>query len=164
MTPNWIKVAQSFLGLKEVKGDADNAAILEFYKLCGHPEVKHDETPWCAAFVGGVLSHCGIEGSRSLAARSYEHWEEDAGGPHLGAVVVLSRPGGEAWQGHVGFLVGANDGQVILLGGNQGDMVSYAAFARDRVVAMRWPPGLILPDPEELQASVKGAAENPGDR
>lgn len=41
--------------------------------------------------------------------------------------------------GHVGFLVGANGDDLLLLGGNQGDCVSVARFARDDVVGMRWP-------------------------
>jgi hypothetical protein len=42
-------------------------------------------------------------------------------------------------DGHVGFLIGEDGDHVFLLGGNQGDAVTVAAFAKARIVGVRWP-------------------------
>ncbi len=64
-----------------------------------------------------------------------------------GCVVVFERAGG----GHVGLVVGETaGGRLLVLGGNQGDAVSVAAFQRERVVAYRWPPGRDLPASMQL--------------
>ncbi len=52
--------------------------------------------------------------------------------PTLGCITVLSR--GEPWQGHVGFFVSETHSHVTLLGGNQGNAVSKAAYTKSRVV------------------------------
>jgi hypothetical protein len=71
MSAPWFSVATQFKGLTEVHGSVDEPKILEMYRLAGHPEVQHDETPWCAAFVGACLRLSGYRGSDSLLARSY---------------------------------------------------------------------------------------------
>ena len=48
----------------------------------------------------------------------------------------MSRTGG----GHVGFVVGEDDkGNILLLGGNQGNRVSIASFPKTRITAYVWP-------------------------
>src|SRR5581483_849958 len=103
------------------------------------------EVAWCAAFVGACLERAGVAGTRSLMARSYLAWGEPLPEPRTGAVAVLSR-GSDASLGHVGFLVGLTPSQAILLGGNQGDAVSVAAFPRSRLVGLRWPATAVIPD------------------
>ena len=76
--------------------------------------------------------------TRSLAARSYLGWGVEASAPSFGAVVVLSR-GADPALGHVGFLVGLTDAQVIVLGGNQSNAVTVEAFDRSRVLGWRLP-------------------------
>jgi lysozyme family protein len=73
--------------------------------------------------------------------------------PRLGAVVVLSRerdPG----AGHVGFWTGETADKHILLGGNQSDAVTVAAFAKDGQLGFRWPLGL---DGTEAATDDRGA-------
>jgi hypothetical protein len=41
-------------------------------------------------------------------------------------------------------------GNLLILGGNQGDAVNVRAFPRARVLAYRWPPGRDLPRFVEL--------------
>lgn len=56
--------------------------------------------------------------------------------PAYGCIAVFNRAGG----GHVGFVVGRDRaGNLMILGGNQGNKVSIARFAKDRVVAYIWP-------------------------
>ncbi|CAB5220252.1 TIGR02594, TIGR02594 family protein [uncultured Caudovirales phage] len=157
---SWMAVAKSYLGTREGPGAANNPVVVELFKLAGHPEVKDDETAWCAAFVGGVLAKAGLSGSRLLNARSYETWGQalPQNVPVYGCVGVKKRAGGQAWQGHVGFVVGASASQIILLGGNQGDSVSVAAFPRADFTAFRYPSKIALPKTAyPLPGSVAGA-------
>jgi surface antigen len=56
--------------------------------------------------------------------------------PAYGCIVTFTRKGG----GHVGFVVGATaDGKLLVLGGNQGNTVSIAAFDHARVTGYFWP-------------------------
>lgn len=137
--PPWLAAAWAELGQREIAGSADNARIVAMYRDAGHPEITHDETAWCAAFLGACLSRAGISGTRSLMARSYLAWGSATGEGRPGAVAVLSR-GSDPALGHVGFLVGECDRGLVLLGGNQGDAVSVAIFDRSRLLGLRWPP------------------------
>lgn len=136
--PPWLAPAWAELGQKEVAGSSDNRRILAFYRDAGHPEIAHDETAWCAAFVGACLVRSGIDGTASLMARSYLSWGEPIEEPRIGAVAVLRR-GNDPSLGHVAFLVGECEGGLVLLGGNQGDAVSVARFDRDALLGLRWP-------------------------
>lgn len=136
--PRWLTEAWRELGTREAAGSGDNQRILQYFREVGHPDITHDATAWCAAFAGACLSRAGEASTGSLLARSYAGWGDDAAGERLGAVVVLKR-GSDPTAGHVGFLVGATEDEVILIGGNQGNAVSVAAFARGDVIAMRWP-------------------------
>jgi uncharacterized protein (TIGR02594 family) len=136
--PKWLSEAWRELGQREVSGAGDNPRVMALYRDAGHAEIQHDETAWCAAFAGACLARAGLKGSGSLMARSYLNWGEDAHEPRTGAIAVLSRAGDPA-SGHVGFLLGETDNNVILLGGNQGDAVSVAAFPRARLLGLRWP-------------------------
>ena len=144
LQPPWMPFAWADLGQHEIPGSSTNPKIAAYFRRAGHPEISDDETAWCAAFVGACLESAGLRCSRSLAARSYLNWGVEAAKPSLGCVTVLSR-GGDPSLGHVGFLVGETAGQVVLLGGNQSDSVSIAAFDRSRVVGYRLPSAASLP-------------------
>lgn len=139
--PRWLDEAWRELGQREIAGSADNPRIMALYRDAGVDDVAHDEVAWCAAFVGACLKRAGFEATGSLMARSYSDWGEpaDTAGAALGAVVVLKR-GGDPSLGHVGFLIGETDSSLLLLGGNQANAVSVAAFPRDEMLAIRWPP------------------------
>ena len=135
----WLDKAKSYLGLAEVPGKRHNAKILGWWKAI-KATFTDDETPWCAAFVGGVLEECGILSTRKANARSYIDWGEKLPSPVVGCVVVFWRGSIGAASGHVGFVVGRDlRGNLLVLGGNQGDKVSIMPFSRDRVLAYRWP-------------------------
>lgn len=135
--PTWMSEAWAELGQREVPGSRHNPRITAFISELGHHSYAKDETPWCAAFVGACLERAGHASTRSLLARSYSDWGEDAG-ERLGCVAVLSR-GSNPAQGHVGFLVGATQDRLWLLGGNQSNSVSVQSFPRSRLLAFRWP-------------------------
>jgi uncharacterized protein (TIGR02594 family) len=100
---------------------------------------RDDETPYCGAFVAGVLVDAGLPVVREwYRARSWAAYGEGLVLPTYGCLVVFERTGG----GHVGFVVGEDErGRLMVLGGNQGDSVSIAPFDRSRVIAYRWPKG-----------------------
>ena len=149
--PRWLACAWDELGQREIDGSTDNPRILAYFRAVGQDGILHDEVPWCAAFVGACLERAGIASTRSLMARSYEGWGAPLDDGRLGAVVVMSR-GGDPSLGHVGFLLGEDDDHVFLLGGNQGDAVTVAAFPKARIVGVRWP--------QDTPASVPAADVN----
>lgn len=136
--PAWLAAAWAELGQREVAGSADNARIRAFFRDVGQPASLHDEVAWCAAFVGACLERAGLASTRSLMARSYLRWGANLDQGRFGAIAVLSR-GSDPAAGHVGFLLGETDKHVVLLGGNQGDAVSVAAFPKARLLGLRWP-------------------------
>ena len=119
-------------------GKGDNPKVLAYFQDAGHPEIKDDETAWCAAFVGAMIKRAGGVPTGSLAARSYLVWGtpvalQDA---QLGDVVVFQR-GNSAWQGHVGFFVKREGAQIHVLGGNQGNQVSVAVHSQAKLLGVR---------------------------
>jgi uncharacterized protein (TIGR02594 family) len=136
--PRWLATAWAELGQREVEGASDNARIRAFFRDVGQPVSLHDEVAWCAAFVGACIERAGLASTRSLMARSYLRWGAALSEGRFGAVAVLSR-GSDPSAGHVGFLLGETAGHVVLLGGNQGDAVSVAAFPKTRLLGFRWP-------------------------
>jgi uncharacterized protein (TIGR02594 family) len=147
--PKWLEWARTQIGTAEVPGPGDNPKIVKYFQLCGLTGAPFldDETPWCAAFVGAALSQTGLSGTHSPAAMSYLKWSlgVDVKFPVLGAIAVLRRDPPKPGLGHVGFVVGADENFVALLGGNQGDKVSIAKFARSRVVKFMWPKNDLVP-------------------
>lgn len=144
--PAWLKVARRFTGIAEIKGPHHNPTILSLLDIAdgqadgrGLQGIADDETPWCASFVSAVLELAGIQSARSAWARSYLNWGHPLNGPAVGAIAVLERG---PKSGHVAFVVGRNvDEHLLLLGGNQSDMVKVSAFPVSRVIGYRWPVG-----------------------
>lgn len=130
-----LDVAGQALGLDE----NGQRMALQDYLSNGGQNLDPQTTAWCAAFVNATLGQMGVEGTGSLAARSFLDWGEGVDNPSPGDVVVLSR--GEPGQGHVGFFHGYDpSGRVRVLGGNQGDAVSVSAYDRGRVLGYRRNP------------------------
>lgn len=152
--PPWIKEARAQMGTREIKGPRHEPKILAWWRAIKRGGIQDDETPWCAAFVGGCLEAVGIVSSRFESARSYEKWGSALAAPIYGCVVVFGRDGG----GHVGFVVGQDSARnLMVLGGNQGDAVNIKAFQRSRVLAYRWPLG--VPAPIDAPLTVLASAE-----
>lgn len=140
--PRWIAAARKEIGQREIPGAKHNGRILKYWSLMRAP-FTDDETPWCAGFVGAMLEGVAIKSSRSAAARSYLKWGRKITKPVVGCIVVFERG---PRHGHVGFLVGLDTrGNLMILGGNQGDAVNIKPFQRSRVLGYRWPAGEPLP-------------------
>lgn len=131
-------LASRFVGIKERPGNiADNPQIMAMLQL-DDAWPGHDEVPWCSAFANYVAWLAGLERTKKLNARSWLN----VGVPirvtdaQQGDIVVMER-GSNPQTGHVGFLDRLQGGQIWILGGNQGDQVSVAAFSTSRVIGIR---------------------------
>lgn len=159
------KIAEAHIGLMEWPGAKHNPEIVKMYAASGNPQVKDDETPWCAAFVGACLAQAGLKGTSKLNARSYLKWGEEVAldDAEFGDVVVLWRGKKDGWQGHVGFFAGIDvNGNILLIGGNQGNAVSKAGFKRDRLLGVRRAkmPRTSITESSTVQAIGGGAIGN----
>jgi uncharacterized protein (TIGR02594 family) len=142
--PPWYLIAQDHLGVREIPGKTNNPVIMAWATKIGgwiRSFYKEDSIPWCALFVNAMLSECGLTGSGSLAARSFETWGQRLTTPVVGAIAVFARKGG----GHVGFYVGEKADAIRVLGGNQSDAVTETWIARDRLLGYRWPLHVEVP-------------------
>jgi uncharacterized protein (TIGR02594 family) len=166
--PRWLQEAITHIGLKEVSGRADNPTILQFYKDCGHPEIEHDETAWCAAFVGACLKRAGKPTSApadlNLMARSYLKYGKKLDTPVPGCIAVWAR--GKPPSGHVGFVVKVNaaNGTVKTIEGNVGNSVQWGTHRIADALGYRMPPEakepVIEPPPVTVKQAVQVAAKS----
>ena len=136
------EVAEGYLGLEEYPAARHNPAIIKMFADSGNAWVQDDETSWCAAFVGSVLAQCGLTGTRKLNARSYMDYGTSVPleNAQKGDIVVFWRESKTSWKGHVAFYSHHDDNYIYVLGGNQGNKVSVARYARDRLLGVRGHP------------------------
>lgn len=134
----WMEIAWSEIGVKEVAGAEANSQIVKYFEDVGKPEVKSDETAWCAAFVGACLERAGIKSTRSLMARSYTKFGTKLDKLRVGAIGVIPRTADPTF-GHVFFVDGWTDTHIIALGGNQSNAVTRTKIRRSQLIALRWP-------------------------
>lgn len=136
--PLWLTNARELVGLTEIVGSRNEPKIVEFFKEAGHPEVKDDDTAWCAAFIGAMLCRAGWASSGALNARSYEHYGTKLDKPVPGCITVFQR-GNSGWEGHVAFFLRDLGDRIEVLGGNQSNSVSIAREPKSALLAYRWP-------------------------
>jgi uncharacterized protein (TIGR02594 family) len=139
-TPIWLEHARAWEGVEATPGAVATPAIIGLYAACGYPQIKTDETPWCAAFVGGSLASCGLPNTGSLAAASYAEFGVPLEGPKVGAIAVLNH--------HVAFVDEVGPDHIVALGGNQGhsqgkSAVTKARYKKSSVLAYRWPVPIV---------------------
>ena len=149
--PAWITIAKRYLGLKEGPGPANNSIILGWLKKL-KAWWAEDQTPWCGTFVAECLTEVGLEKAsawfRALGWTTYGQAVQ----PQLGAIMVFRREGG----GHVAFYIGEDDHYYYVLGGNQGNSVSYTWVGKDRLAACRWPAGVPVPNTGRVKLGRNG--------
>ena len=149
--PSWMARARSYVGRREVPGKEHNPLIVGWWKALKQT-FRDDETAWCGAFVGGTLLEVGHPAVKNPAgARNWLKYGVPLPRPAVGAVVVFWRGSKSGWSGHVGYVAGRDQkGNLMVLGGNQGDMVSIKPFGYDRVLGYRWPANTKLPANDNL--------------
>lgn len=138
---SWMNIAETHIGLAEIKGPKHSPTILKWLQRLG-AWWADDETPWCGTFVAQCISEAGLPVPKYwMRAKDWLNWGIQINRPAYGCIVVFSREGG----GHVGFVAGVDRlGRLMVLGGNQRDTVSIAPFDSARVLGYRWPEGLQL--------------------
>lgn len=155
----WMDIARGYIGTKEVKGSRHNPDIVAMWQATGQP-YNDDETPWCSALVGACLEQAGIKSTRRANARSYLDWGIEINRPAVGAVVVYWRGDRNGWSGHVGFVEGVDErGNILTLGGNQGDAVNVKPFPPSRVLGYRWPSADNVPPPNYAMTATKSTEQ-----
>ena len=145
----WIEEGKKVFGLHEIKDNAKlKAWLLSDGKTLGDPKAL----PWCGDYVETALKKSLPEEklTGNLAKNPYwaRNWLElgENTAPVYGAVIVFSRDKG----GHVGFVVGEDNTDYYVLGGNQSNTVCISRIAKNRMLGTRWPssfenPNIVLP-------------------
>lgn len=156
--PPWLKEMLKLKGLSEIAGRKHEAKVLALYKLCGHAEIRDDETAWCAAAIGACLVRAGFPTSKpiskNLMARSYAKYGKACDLKKRvprGAIIVWPR--GAPPSGHVNICLHDDGTHLICIGGNQGNGrgggVTVAGPQRKSgAIAARWPTGADVPLPK----------------
>jgi uncharacterized protein (TIGR02594 family) len=141
MKPSWVEIAERDIGSRETLGPNDSPFIRKMWaRLSGSWLLGQ---PWCGGAVAYWFSQSGIEYPKTYyRARDWEKWGVGLVRPCVGCVVTFTRKGG----GHVGLVVGQDKaGNLLVLGGNQGDAVRVSAFAPERATSYRWPRNVASP-------------------
>jgi uncharacterized protein (TIGR02594 family) len=143
----WLSIARKYDGVREIPGPSIHPTIQGWANALGGWVAKwfvDDATPWCALFAWRVMQEAGFpikSGAALVRAKAFVDYGTALETPTLGCILVFDRAGG----GHVGFYVGETDKAFLVYGGNQDDSVKETPIAKSRCVAMRWPPGALLP-------------------
>jgi uncharacterized protein (TIGR02594 family) len=149
----WLTEARRHIGMREVPGVANNPVIMGWADRLGARvlgiKYNADSVPWCGLFAAWCVHQAGLRPPGiSIRAKAWADWGDAvsmvATRPPLGAIAVFGRDGG----GHVGFVESVNtDASLNIIGGNQSDEVNVRRFARNRLIALRWPKGVARSDP-----------------
>ena len=137
--PRWLRIAETYTGMAEIRGPKHNSTILGWLDKLG-AWWRDDETPWCGVFVAHCVQDVGLPYPKYyMRAKAWVDYGSLLRPDRLapGAILVFDRAGG----GHVGFYVGEDDGHYFVLGGNQGNAVNVMKLGKGRLLASRWPKG-----------------------
>jgi uncharacterized protein (TIGR02594 family) len=140
-------VAAAALAISILATSVEASIVADASRFIGMNERKHTnslqkitkvnprKTPWCAAFVNGILKRNGKKTTNSAAAASFKTYGKRVTKPIKGDIVVM--------RGHVGIFMGfvTKNGKryVAVLGGNQSNSVKVSYYPVSRVVAYRRP-------------------------
>ena len=145
--PKLLSAMLQYLGVKEIKGSANNPVIMNMAKTLGIDDIytSDDKQPWCALLMNFLIFITGKprmnlkkDKYNLLRALYLMNYGEAVapGDERLGDIGVLKREGG----GHTFILIAkANslDGNPIGIGGNQGDKIGFDEFDKDRIEGYR---------------------------
>jgi uncharacterized protein (TIGR02594 family) len=139
--PKYLSYARSFIGQREI--GATNKAPFIFSMAQKLNVLWLYGQPWCGMFVADCLTQFNYKIPKHFyRAKAWLDYGVEIKEPCLGCIVIFGRQGG----GHVGFVVGINHaGHLLVLGGNQKNMVRIDPFDKARVLGYRLPTGYWLP-------------------
>ena len=142
--PEWLKIAEKEIGVKEIEGSEHNSRILEYHlSTFGSIDVT-DELPWCASFVNWCIEKAGFKGTKTKKVVDWIGWGKELNFDERkpGAIVIFKFRGG---GNHVAFLKNleikdfTSGKRVTCLGGNQGDQVKESNYLIEDIITIRWP-------------------------
>lgn len=135
----WVEEARRRIGLHETR---DNSFLSKWLRsdkgFLGNPA----KLPWCGDFVETAVALTLPDEpipANPYLARNWAKFGRQLPLPMFGAIGVFWRGSRAGTSGHVGFLVGYDDGAYHVLGGNQSDSVSIARLGKDRLIVSTWP-------------------------
>ncbi|WP_190295308.1 TIGR02594 family protein [Mucilaginibacter rubeus] len=136
----WVNFARSQLGVKEATGHNDGPDVDKYLATAG---LSGTGLPWCGCFVNWSMKSAGITGrpKNPALALNWRDFGQKLNRPAFGSVGSRERKGG----GHVGLIVATDadrPGWVVMLGGNQGDAVSYESFPIS-ILKFNYPSGFV---------------------
>ena len=134
-----LNIALKEQGVKEVRGESHNPRILQYAKDIGQSWVQDDETAWCSIFINWCALKAGVQRSGKLNARSWLHTGKivSIGDQRPGDIIIFWRESINSWKGHVAIYLFEDEFYYYVLGGNQGNMVKVAAYAKSRLLDFR---------------------------
>lgn len=132
----WMNTARGEYGVREATGNNDGPDVDKYLRTVGGAGTGW---AWCAAFVNWTLLQNDIRGTGRPNALSYLNYGQTLREPAYGSIAVISHGKG---LGHVGFVAGVSpSGSIVLLGGNQSNMVKYSSFSRASISRFVYPTG-----------------------
>jgi uncharacterized protein (TIGR02594 family) len=144
---------RAMTGTKEVPGPKNNPLIIGWARSLAirYPDLKPDlswytldSIAWCGLACGEAVGECdpGFKPPAGLlGAGNWANWGQKLDEPTPGAILVFVRKGGH----HVTLYESEMNGRLYCRGGNQTDTVNVSSRT-DRPIAIRWPPGLPIPN------------------
>ena len=121
--------AFSYVGLHERSNRAQIKTVTK---------VDPVRTPWCAAFVNGILAQLGQRGTGSNMAISFAKYKTATKNPQKGDIVVIRTGRSRRGSGnHVGIFEKFVGNRVAVLGGNQSNRVKISYFSKSSVISYR---------------------------
>jgi uncharacterized protein (TIGR02594 family) len=148
--PLTIRLGLAEYGTREVVGRGSNRTIIAWRDELNQAGVKiegfsDDDIPWCGLFAAIIAyrrKKIPAEVVKDpLWARNWSKYGKAAGAAMLGDILVFQRGSG----GHVGFYIGEDRTAYHVLGGNQSNAVTIARIAKNRCIAARRPPYVMVP-------------------
>lgn len=130
-------------GIVEVPGAGNNPDIMFMAKTM-KVWYPGDSTAWCGLFVGySTRMLKDKQPSNILGAKNWRSYgtEVQPSALSAGDILVFWRGTPKGPNGHVGFYIEETPTAYKVLGGNQGNQVSYAWVAKNRLLTARRPSG-----------------------
>jgi uncharacterized protein (TIGR02594 family) len=139
--PEWMRVAEKEIGVRETPGEDENPRVIEYLKATRLDEqALNEDSSWCSAFVSWCLEQAGYPNPRYAMARNYRFYGEriDKSEARFGDIVIFRRGSNER-KGHVGFFVMDLGGDIEILSGNSRNSVRYSHESKDDLIYVQRP-------------------------
>lgn len=134
-----LEMVNTQMGVKEfVKGSNPQIETYHKFATVKNDKGQDDSVPWCSALMCWAFESAGLPSTNSAQARSWLKYGRPTLNPIKGDIVVFWRESKDGWKGHVGLFMGFDaNGDILVAGGNQSDMVCIKAYSRDQLLGFR---------------------------